>query len=69
MVWSQNPDLAQYHAVPDTCCLEPEEGCGRGIFEGHKLDKMEVYVKKIHVHGCIRAMEYVLQVNKTITIF
>ena len=62
MVWEQNPELSRNYAVPDTCCVEPEADCGFGIFENHNLKRMSEYVKKIHVHGCLRAMEYVLQV-------
>ena len=62
MVWEQNPGLSVNDAVPDSCCLEPEKDCGFGIFENHSLKRMSEYVKKIHVHGCLRAMEYVLQV-------
>ena len=52
-----------YEAVPDSCCIRPREGCGRDIFRGHSLKKMAEYVKKIHVHGCLHAMEQVLKVN------
>ena len=38
-------------------------GCGHGIFEKHNVKKkMHEYVKRIHVHGCIAAMEYTLKV-------
>ena len=55
--------ISCYQAVPDSCCIRPREGCGRDIFRGHSLKKMAEYVKKIHVHGCLHAMEQVLKVH------
>ncbi len=39
------------------------EGCGHHIFgvEHNIKRKMHEYVKKIYVHGCIKAMEYTLE--------
>ena len=59
--------FTNYEAVPDSCCIRPTEGCGRDIFRGHNLKKMAEYVKKIHVHGCLHAMEQVLKVKITLT--
>ncbi|XP_059084591.1 CD63 antigen-like [Tigriopus californicus] len=61
MVWQTNKQLQAHHAVPDSCCLKRKRDCGYDIFVKHELIKMSEYVKKIHVHGCIRAMEYVLK--------
>ena len=44
-------------------CLKQKPGCGHAIFEKHNVKKkMHEYVKRIHVHGCIAAMEYTLKV-------
>ena len=64
MAWEGNPILQPFHAVPDSCCIHPREGCGHDIFKAHSLKKMAEYVKKIHVHGCLHAMEQVLKVSK-----
>ena len=66
MAWEDNPVLEPFKAVPDSCCLRPVEGCGRDIFKDHSLKKMAEYVKKIHVHGCLQAMEKVLKVTNNI---
>ena len=42
-----NEVLHPYYAVPDSCCIRPQEGCGRDIFKGHSLKKMAEYVKVI----------------------
>ena len=62
MAWEDNAMLQPLKAVPDSCCLRPTEGCGKDIFRDHSLKKMAEYVKKIHVHGCLHAMEQVLKV-------
>ena len=62
MAWEDNVILQNTQAVPDSCCLRPTEGCGKDIFKNHSLKKMAEYVKKIHVHGCLHAMEQVLKV-------
>ena len=69
MVWNTNKQLEKYHAVPDSCCLKREPGCGVDIFVKHDLEKMAEYVKRIHVHGCLRAMTNVLQVREIRAIF
>ena len=53
-------------AVPDSCCLKPTKGCGKDLFNKHSLKKMAEYVKKIHVHGCLHAMDKVLKVHTLI---
>ena len=49
--------------MPDSCCLKPTKGCGKDLFNKHSLKKMAEYVKKIHVHGCLHAMDKVLKVH------
>ena len=68
MAWEDNVILQTSKAVPDSCCLHPTEGCGEGIFKDHSLKKMAEYVKKIHVHGCLHAMEQVLKVLNVFSI-
>lgn len=63
MAWEDNAELMKVAAVPDSCCLVPTTGCGHGIFKDHKLKKMAEYVKKIHIHGCLEAMEQVLKTH------
>ena len=69
MAWEDNDVLQPRKAVPDSCCLHPTEGCGKDIFKGHSLKKMAEYVKKIHVHGCLHAMDQVLKVTALNTFF
>merc|ERR1712156_1276039 len=45
----------------DSCCLKPTQGCGKDLFHNHSLKKMAEDVKKIHVHGCLHAMDKVLK--------
>lgn len=61
MAWEDNHILKPSKAVPDSCCLKPTKGCGKDLFNKHSLKKMAEYVKKIHVHGCLHAMDKVLK--------
>jgi len=44
-------------SVPDSCCLQPEEGCGRGRFRESEVT-VDLY---IHTHGCLAVLESKLQ--------
>jgi len=39
-------------SVPDSCCISPNEGCGRGILKESRL----VVQDKIFVHGCVEVL-------------
>ncbi len=67
MAWEDNKILRPFNAVPDSCCLIQTSGCGHDIFKDHSLKKMAEYVKRIHVHGCLHAMDQVLKVSQNIS--
>jgi len=49
----QHTSLAK-EDVPDTCCIEPTEGCGRGILAvGQSPRDIQ---EKIFVHGCVKIL-------------
>jgi hypothetical protein len=40
------------NSVPDTCCINPTEGCGRGIL----IEAEQTLRNKIFVHGCVEML-------------
>ena len=64
VVWHKHLHLAQ-KAVPDSCCLEAKEKCGHDIFGDLMISdrKLTEAVKRIHVHGCARAVKSALKVR------
>lgn len=45
--------IGQENSVPDSCCINPYEGCGNGIL---KVGKQKIQ-EKIFVHGCVEVLK------------
>jgi hypothetical protein len=50
-------------SVPDSCCISPNEGCGRGVLKESPI----VVRDKIFVHGCVQVLTRWLE-NEVVTI-
>jgi len=46
------------HSVPDSCCITPSEGCGRGILNLARGANDQRIRNNIWVTGCIDALKY-----------
>jgi len=42
--------ILQDNSLPDSCCLQYEDGCGKGALESGKIDEIR---DKVFVHGCL----------------
>jgi len=57
--WRNSDIGSKNNAVPDSCCLEPQEKCGHGIFDS---DQSYVTIThKIYTHGCLNIIESKLE--------
>lgn len=57
MTWRTSDIGSKNNAVPDSCCLEPQEKCGHGIFD----QSFETITHKIYTHGCLNIIESKLE--------
>ena len=55
--WRTSDIGSKNNAVPDSCCLEPQEKCGHGIFD----QSFETITHKIYTHGCLNIIESKLE--------
>jgi len=57
--WLENPNLVATESVPDTCCLNKTQGCGKNMADPKK--PKEAAARFIYTNGCAKTFSVWLQ--------